>query len=294
MAESRIRNTTAPLVVIVAPTASGKTKLAVRLAKQFSGEIICADSRTIYKEMDIGTAKPTSEEQEGVPHWGLDLIEPGVRFTAADFKRFTEVKIDEIRARNHTPFLVGGSGLYIDSVLFNYQFDQNGNVHRRAELEAMSVEELQRYCVENNIKLPENTQNKRYLIRAIEQNGINYRRSSTPISNSIIVGIATDKAVLDERIAHRVEQLFEDGVVKEAINLGKKYGWDNEAFTGNIYRVINSYLKGTITEAEMKKRAIIQDRQLAKKQRTWFNRNPFITWLPLTEAYSYITKQLAK
>ena len=100
-----------PLVVIVGPTASGKTALAIKLAEQCGGEIICADSRTVYKEMDVGTAKPTAAEQHQVPHWGLDLVRPDQRFTAADFKLYAEQKIKEIRERGHIPFVVGGTGL---------------------------------------------------------------------------------------------------------------------------------------------------------------------------------------
>ena len=113
---------TTPLVVIAGPTASGKTALAIRLAERYDGEIICADSRTIYKGMDIGTAKPSAEEQARVPHWGLDIVEPGERFTVADFKAYAERKIQEIRERDRIPFLVGGTGLYIDAVIFDFQF----------------------------------------------------------------------------------------------------------------------------------------------------------------------------
>jgi tRNA dimethylallyltransferase len=105
-----------PLVVIVGPTASGKTGLAVALARQFGGEVISADSRAIYKHMDIGTAKPSIDERAGVPHWGLDLVEPGESFSAADFKEYTLRKNEEIRARGHVPFLVGGTGLNVDAV----------------------------------------------------------------------------------------------------------------------------------------------------------------------------------
>jgi tRNA dimethylallyltransferase len=283
-----------PLVVIVGPTASGKTGVAIELAEKYSGEIICADSRTIYKGMDIGTAKPNAEEQTRVPHWGLNLVEPGERFTVADFKRYAKEKIEEIRARGHVPFLVGGTGLYVDAVLFDYQLVGDIDIELRKTLEAMSVEELQAYCYENNVKLPENRQNKRYLVRAVERNGEDPKRQTVPISNSIIVGIATDKAILDERIAHRTEQLFDDGVVEEAIILGKKYGWNSEAFTGNIYKVVSLYLSGGLDEQNMKDKFTTLDRQLAKRQMTWFRRNSFITWLPLPEVRAYIATRLAK
>jgi tRNA delta(2)-isopentenylpyrophosphate transferase len=120
-----------PLVAIMGPTASGKTSLAIELAKKYSGEIICADSRTIYKGMDIGTAKPTAEEQKLVPHHMLDLIEPGERYTIFQFKSEVLRIIDEIRARGNIPFLVGGSGLYLYTILFDYDFD---NKMRRKDL----------------------------------------------------------------------------------------------------------------------------------------------------------------
>src|ERR1700758_1680789 len=164
---------TKPLVVIVGPTASGKTKLAVELAEKFGGEIICADSRTVYRGMNIGTAKPTEEERRRVPHWGLDLVDPDQRFTAADFKSYAEQKISEIRARGRMPFLVGGTGLYIDGVIFDYRFGTAPDEKLRAQLEKMSLEELHEYCAKNNIMLPENDKNKRYVIRAIEQKSIN-------------------------------------------------------------------------------------------------------------------------
>lgn len=282
-----------PLVVIVGPTASGKTSLAVELAKKFKGEIICADSRTIYKGMDIGTAKPTKEEQQAVPHWGLDLVEPGERFTAADFKKYTEQKIDEIRARGHVPFLVGGTGLYVDAVLFNYQFGGDIDPRLRIQLEKMGLEELHEYCIKNNIKLPENELNKRYVIRAIERKNMSVKRQIEPLSKSIIVGISTDRDILRTRIADRVEQLFKNGVVEEATILGKKYGWSNEAMTGNVYPIIHSYLNREITIEEAIDKNTTLDWRLAKRQLTWLRRNPHVIWRSLAEAKTYLESKLA-
>lgn len=284
---------TKPLVVIVGPTASGKTSLAIELAEEFGGEIICADSRTVYKDMDIGTAKPTAEERSRVPHWGLDLVEPGERYTVADFKQYAEQKIEEIRQRGNIPFLVGGTGLYVDAVVFDYQFGTDADMARRMQLESWSIDELHNYCNQHNISLPENRLNKRYVIRAIEQKSINTKRRNAPISSSIIVGIATDRDILRTRIAARAEQIFENGVVDEAIKLGKKYGWANEAMTGNIYPLIRSYLEGERTKGEIKERFTTLDWQLAKRQLTWLRRNLFIKWLPLTEAKSYLRSVLA-
>ena len=278
-----------PLVVIAGPTASGKTSLAITLAEKYDGEIICADSRTIYKTMDIGTAKPTKQERKRVVHWGLDLVEPGARFTAADFKTYALSKIDDIRRRGKVPFLVGGTGLYIDAVLFDYQFGDGFDAALRSKLEQLSIESLHKYCIQNSITLPDNKYNKRYVIRAIEQNGVNYKRRDTPISTSVIVGIATDREVLRTRIAHRAEQLFNDNVVNEATMLGAKYGWDGEAMTGNIYPLVRSYLNGDMTMEQVKEKFIVLDWRLAKRQLTWLRRNTFINWNSLDEAGHYIT-----
>jgi tRNA dimethylallyltransferase len=287
------KNITLPLVVITGPTASGKTSLAIELAEQFNGEIICADSRTIYQGMDIGTAKPTKEDQLRVPHWGLDLIEPGDRFTAADFKLYANSKIKEIRDRGGIPFLVGGTGLYVDAVIFDYRFGPPANPAQRAVYESMSIEQLHEYCNINNIKLPENDRNKRYVIRAIEQNGVISKRSTIPIDNSIIVGIATDRNILRTRIRDRGEQIFDDSVVDEATILGKKYGWNNEAMTGNIYPLVHSYLENELSLEEMKEKYTTLDWRLAKRQLTWLRRNPHIRWGELSELHIYLTERLA-
>lgn len=284
--------TNAPLVVIVGPTASGKTALAVKLAKQFNGEIIAADSRTIYKDMNIGTAKPSSEDQQGVPHWGLDLVEPGQAFSASDFQAYAKQKITEIRARGHVPFLVGGTGLYIDCVIFNYEFGPKPDRIVRQKLENMTLEELWDYSKKHNVRLPENKKNKRYVIRAIEQGGINQKRLKL-IDNTIVVGIATNKHALRERIAERSEQLFRAGVIEEAEAIGAKYGWESEAMTGNIYRLVRRYLDGELTKEELKEKFIVSDWHLAKRQLTWLKRNEKINWVSLHDGEHYIAAKLA-
>ncbi len=283
-----------PLIVIVGPTASGKTSLAIQIAKQFRGEIICADSRTIYKGMDIGTAKPNVSEQAGVKHWGLDLVRPDERFSVADFKKYTLQKIEEIRARDNLPMLVGGTGLYVDSIIFDYQFGDIADDKLREKLNCMTLIQLHEYCINNNIQLPENSQNKRYVIRNIERNGINDSRRKTPIDSTIIVGIATERDVLRSRIVRRIEQLFDDGVVDEAKKLGKMYGWGGEAFKGDVYPLAHQYLLGELTLDEAKAKLATTDWRLAKRQLTWFKRNSYITWGTANNLKDYIVAQLAK
>lgn len=283
-----------PLIVIMGPTASGKTSLAIHLAKQYNGEIICADSRTIYREMDIGTAKPTSREQEVVPHWGLDLISPGDAFSAAQFKEYALRKIGEIRSRGRIPFLVGGTGLYVDAVVFDFQFGGSSDPVLRNDLEKKTLSELQYYCYTHNIKLPENIKNRRYLIRSIEQKNNSNRYNLKLRQNCIIVGITTDKDILRTRIVSRAEQLLANNVVEEAVYLGKKYGWENEAMTGNVYPLVQDFLNKNITEDELRRRFISSDWRLAKRQMTWLRRNPFIMWVTLDAAEHYLSQLLAR
>ncbi len=282
-----------PLVVIVGPTASGKTSLAIDIAKRFNGEIICADSRSIYKGASIGTAKPSCNEQKIVPHWGLDLIEPGEYYSVSDFKSYANQKIDEIRSRGHIPMLVGGTGLYIDAVIFDFQFGVAANNELRIQLQETPISDLNDYCKKHNIKMPENSKNKRYIIRAIENNGKSSDKRKTPINNSIIVGITTEKSVLMSRISQRIEHLFEMGVINEAVSLGAAYGWDNEAMKSNIYPLIHLYVDDSMSLDEVKSKSVTLDWRLAKRQITWLRRNKFIQWLSINDAKHFLIDKLA-
>jgi tRNA dimethylallyltransferase len=281
------------LIAIVGPTASGKTSLALDIAERLNGEIICADSRTIYKGMDIGTAKPTLNEQSRVRHWGLDLVEPNESFSVADFQQYAYKAAADIQRRGKLALLVGGTGLYVDSVLYNFTFGPQANPSERERLEAMTIEQLTTYSVNNNIPLPENHKNKRHVIRAIERKSISGISKSTLPSEYRVVGIATSTYTLRTRIVQRTEHLFECGVEKEATLLGKKYGWNTEAMTGNIYPLLKLHLEGSLTLQEVKEKFTTADYQLAKRQMTWFRRNPDILWVRLTEAEKYIQSVLA-
>lgn len=282
-----------PLIVIVGPTASGKTSLAINLAEIYGGEIICADSRTVYKDMDIGTAKPSYEDCQRVPHWGIDLIYPYEYFSAAEFKQYALKKIEDIRSRNKIPFLVGGTGLYIDAIVFDYKFGNKSDVKKRTLLEKLTIEELWEYCSKNNIELPDNYNNKRYVIRCIEQGGINNSRKVEINNNIIVVGISTDRDNLRKRIKDRIEQFFDNNVVEEARILGKIYGWDNRAMSGNIYPILHKYIDNEISIEEAKVEIFYRDWHLAKRQMTWFRRNKNIEWLELNQVSSYIYSRMA-
>lgn len=267
-----------PLIVIVGPTASGKTALAIELAKKYGGEIICADSRTVFRKMNIGTAKPTPSEQAEVPHWGIDLVAPGDRFTAAAFQEYAVQAIADIRSRGKLPIVAGGTGLYIDGLIFSYDYPTEITAKQRVQFDSMSRDELYQYCVEKDIELPINDKNKRHLIRAALTSDFEDSRRETILPDSYVFGVAVDKGLLRDRIHLRSEHMFEDGVVNEAKQLGEKYGWESEAMTGNIYPLIRSYLEGEATKEQVVNTFEVRDWQLAKRQMTWFRRNPFISW----------------
>ena len=284
-----------PLIAIVGPTASGKTGLAIKLAKEFNGEIISADSRAVYRGLDIGTAKPTLAERQGVPHWGFDLVNPGDRVTAADFKNYAVRKIYEIRERGNIPIIVGGTGLYVDAVVYDFQFTEGTNdVARRDELLKKSLQYLHEYCYKNNIKLPENENNKRYVVNVILRNGVEQKRRKSPLENTIIVGITTEKNVLRQRLHTRALEIFSGDIVAETLTAAKSFGWSNEAMTGNVYPLIRQLSIGDITQTEAIERFEVLDWRLAKRQLTWLRRDPYILWLELEQAYTYLARQLAK
>lgn len=281
-----------PLIVILGPTASGKTGYAIRLARLIGGEIICADSRTVYRGMDIGTAKPTAEEQAVVRHWGIDLVEPNQRFTLYDFQQYAKEKIQEVRLRHHVPMLVGGSGLYIDSIMYDYKLkhEQQFDSIRRAELEMKNLDELINYATSHQIELPNDVHNKRRLIRAIEQGGVN-KKCSQLIGSTVVIGIKSDRKSLRVRSRLRSEQMLQDGLIDETKRLLEKYG-QVEPLRRNAYGVVQQWINGRIDEDELLDKMVISDGHLVKKQLTWW-RNPKrasdIMWQSLDELKGQLT-----
>jgi tRNA dimethylallyltransferase len=267
----------APLVVIVGPTASGKSALAMQVAKKYNGEIICADSRTVYKGMDIGTAKPSLEDQDEVRHHVLDVVEPDQSFSAAEFKRRADNATNDIISRGKLPILVGGTGLYIDAVLYDYQFGAPANEDYRAYLNTLNTEELQEMCSKNNIDIPINSYNKRHLVRAIELEGL-IDHKKVIRDNTIVVGIATDRETLQTRIEQRTHVMVEQGIMEEVRRMGELYGWGSEAMTGNIYRIFEDVVGGDKSVDIALKEVVQSDMNLAKRQMTWFKRNKNIIW----------------
>lgn len=273
-----MNNGNKPLITIVGPTASGKSELAIQLACEFGGEIIAADSRTVYKGMNIGTAKPSKSDQGKIPHYLLDIVDPTEDYTVANFKRdaLSAIKIIENRAK--IPILVGGSGLYIDALLYDYQF-RVMDVKKRVELNKKSLAELQKMTKDLGLK-PEHVdfKNRRRLVRAIESNGQIAIKNKIR-ANTLILGLSPTKQILEDRIISRVNKMVDSGLIDEAKNLKNQYSNNLKAFDSTSYRPIFDYLDKKITLQEAKTQFIKNDKLLAKKQRTWFKRNKSIHWI---------------
>jgi tRNA dimethylallyltransferase len=283
-----------PLVVIVGETASGKTALAIELAQKFNGEIICADSRTIYKGMDIGTAKPNAQEQAMVPHHLINVVRPDQTFTAADFKQLATAKIKEISERGHIPFLVGGTGLYVDAVVYDFDFAGSPNVEERKRLQQRTIEELQAEHLRRNIPLPENAKNPRHLIRSLETGG-RKRKNTVLRPNTIVIGLSIEREKLLRKLTMRVEAMVERGFIDEVKHLADVYGWDVPAMKAPGYKAFREYLDGQSTVEQAKALFVRNDFQLAKRQRTWFKRNKSIHWVDNSkEAVDIVTTFLNK
>lgn len=274
------------LLFITGPTASGKSELAMRASDEFGGEIICADSQTVRRGMDIGTAKPSLKDREKVPHHLLDIINPYERFTVADFVRHAGAAIIDIHARGKLPIIVGGTGLYIDALLYGFSFRPSSSSYTRKELEAKSVPELQDIIKNAGYPMPENAQNPRHLIRTIESEGAEPQKRSLR-SGAVVIGIDPGKEILEHRIKKRVDLMLENGFLEELDAIVQKYGEPTHGFDAIEYRI--AYENRSLNTEQLREKLIIGDRQYAKKQRAWMKRNRNIQWFNnISEAYNYL------
>ena len=237
-----------PVIVIVGPTASGKTGAAIELAQRIDGEIIAADSRTIYKGMDIGTAKPSMKERGGILHYGFDLVEPDEHFTVFDWKKYAEDKIEEIKKKGKYPIVVGGTGLYIDSLIFNYRFGEH-------------------------------------------KIGAKDRKKMRP--GYVVYGIKWDMEDLRGRILQREQKMFTNPeLMSETVRLAEQFDWNLQSMRSNIYQFAWRVLMGEIETEEAITLGALDDYHLARRQMTWFKRNPEIKWCTLREIVGVIIEDL--
>jgi tRNA dimethylallyltransferase len=268
-----------PLVVIAGETASGKSALAMELARQFNGEIISADAWTVYQHFDIGTAKPTIKERREIPHHLIDIAKASDGFSAAIFKRKAQDAISDIACMGKLPILAGGTGLYIDSILYDYEFMPAPEPTVRDRLNAMTIPELLDEAHGRGIDTSGiDKRNKRRIIRLIENEGALPERSSLR-KNTLVLGVTIPKEQLEQRIMQRVDTMIEAGLELEVKVLAELYGWEVEPMKGIGYREFREYFEGTQTLQQTNDRIISGTLRLAKKQRTWFRRNESIQWV---------------
>ncbi|MCA9347476.1 tRNA dimethylallyltransferase [Candidatus Saccharibacteria bacterium] len=276
-------------IFIVGPTASGKSALAIGLAKMINAEIICADSQTVRRYMNIGTAKPTAEDQSMVPHHLIDVVDPYNDFSLADFLRLAEESIRHIRSNGRNVIIVGGTGLYTDALYFNFELPAVSNEENSTE---KNVELLHAEIFRRGLELPKNSQNPRHLVNVIKRNG-QTGVAKSPSPESIIIGINPGREKIIERINRRVDEMFENGFEDEVRAIINRFGPPKKDFDAIGYRIIYRYIMGEISLEEAKEKFKIGDRQYARKQMSWYRRNGDIVWFSSPEeALHYILKKV--
>ena len=280
-----------PLIVIAGATATGKTYLSLALAERIPGaEVISADSRQVYRGLDIGTAKVTAAERARVPHHGIDLVDPDQPFTAADYQRAALDALAEIAARGGVALLVGGTGLYLRTVARGVPLTETGRDSAlRAELEARLerkglaslAEEL--IAEAPNVAKQTDLGNPRRVVRALERVSVaGDRPPPAPRgypARSVWIGLSLDPSENARRIAERARAQFAGGLIEEARGMRAKYGPSLRAFSATGYEEAFDLLDGRLTLEEALERNITRNRQLARRQRTWFRAEPDVNWL---------------
>ena len=275
------------LIAVVGATASGKTAYAVELARRVNGEIISADSRLVYKGLDIGTAKPDMDERFGIPHYMIDIVEPEVDYSVGLYANEARNIIEDIISRGKTPVIAGGTGLYFRILLENYDLPKiNPDYELRETLSKLSFAELYEMLVNLDAEAAKLVvqNDKRRAIRFIEI----VKLTGSPVSEARglkepefeveWIGLNYPREELYDRINRRVDLMIEQGLVDETKNLLAKHGRINNIINTIGYREITSYLDGELTLEEAKDKLKQNTRNYAKRQLTWFRKNPDIKW----------------
>ena len=278
------------VVAVVGTNASGKSALGVELAKKYGAEIISADSRQVFRGLDLGSGKITPEEMQGVPHHLIDVREPGEFFSMADFQRMSYAAIDDILARGRLPMIVGGTGLYVDSVLDGYLLsDTEPDLAYRAELEKLTTPELYDMLVAlvPNVQVERNNRNR--VMRMLERlhDGDDATPGKQARYDSLRLGVSWPRDVLARRIDERLTMRLDQGMIEEIQGLMDS-GVSREFLLGLglEYRFITQYLIGEIPDREdMLAQLAHAIKKFAKRQMTWFRRNPDVVWLDMSGDY---------
>lgn len=284
------------VIVIVGPTASGKTALSIELAKQINGEIVSCDSMQIYKDMNIGSAKPSLEEMQGIKHYMIDIVEPDKRFSVAEYKKQAEQAIEEILSKGKMPIVIGGTGLYADSLIYGIEypeieFDKNyrnelenlanskeglSNLYEKAkEIDSKAIEKISPNDKKRILRILEiyhsTGKTKTELEAESRKNEVKY--------DYRVFALNMDRQILYNRINKRVEIMIENGLIEEVKNLLDKYKEFPTAMQGLGYKEVVEYLNGYLTKDEMIEKIKQETRRYAKRQLTWFKKNKNTIWI---------------
>ncbi|MGP7817720.1 tRNA (adenosine(37)-N6)-dimethylallyltransferase MiaA [Niallia sp. 01092] len=290
------------VIVLIGPTAVGKTKLSIELAKRFNGEIISGDSMQIYKGMDIGTAKITKDEMEGIPHHLIDIIHPEDSFSVAEFQTLVREKISEITNRGKVPFIVGGTGLYIQSVLYDYHFQETPTDSAyRKQMESLAVTEgsqtvhalLEKIDPDAAYSIPH--QNVRRVIRALEVFHVTGKKASDwqkeqskdLLYDAEIVGLTMDRELLYSRINERVDIMVSAGLVDEVKNLYNRDIKNCQSIQAIGYKELYKYFDGLLSFDEAIEELKQNSRRYAKRQLTWFRNKMSVKWFDMTDSVKH-------
>ena len=285
-----------PIVYVIGgPTASGKSKLAVELAKKVNGEIISADSMQIYKEMNIGTAKVNKEEMQGVQHYLVDFVSPDERYSVSNFKKDAEKAIEEILEKGKTPIVVGGTGLYIDSLIYGIEFqNEEVDLEYREKLNKIAdekgLESLYKKAQEIDPEAMKkiSINDRKRIIRVLE---IYHKTGKTKTEQELqsrknevkyeykVFAITMNREKLYERIEKRIDFMIEQGLIEEVKQILEKYHTFPTAMQGLGYKEVVEYLEGSCTKEEMIEKIKKETRHYAKRQLTWFRKNKETIWL---------------
>lgn len=268
------------IVIIAGPTASGKSSIAINLAKELNGYIINADSRQIYKHIDIGSAKPTPDEIlsddvwviDDIKHFLFDFVDPKERFSLFKYQKLVS---EILNTQEGIPILVGGTGLYIDSVVFNYDLKESSN---NLDFSKLSIEQLQERASKYLPDMTESDRGNRHrLIRAIQRESLG--RSKGKMLDNIYFVIDVDKDTLKDRIRERIDRVFKDGLLEENIRLLEMgYTYNDPGLNSIGYKEFEEYFKNSISLDEVKENIYTNTVKYAKRQRTWFKRNKESIW----------------
>lgn len=279
------------VLCIVGPTAVGKTKMSIELAKQLNGEIISGDSMQIYRGMDIGTAKATMDERQGIPHHLIDEKNPDEPYSVAAFQQTVRAKMEEIKSRGKLPIIVGGTGLYIKSVLYDYEFagESESKEVDEAKYGHLSNEELHAKLatVDEAGAKDIHPNNRKRVIRALEiyeTSGVKKsemieKQEHKMIYDACLIGLTDDRTVLYDRINKRVDTMYETGLVEEVKALfDQGIPAESQSIRAIGYKELYDYFKGFISLEESKELIKRNSRRYAKRQYTWFNNQMDVTW----------------